>query len=178
MEDIGSETSCADDDITALVATEVTGELEQFEGFLQGDGLYALLFRHLGKTWLLLVFGSTDLYHGSESSNLHKYGFTCLGIHAQLALSGFMLSTVVECLLDDRLELLVEHLDHVVPFLTSFGNLIEVLLYLRREVIVHDTREELHEEVVDNGTYVGRQELAFLGVSEFLTRLLADLLSF
>ena len=73
-----------------------------------------------------------------------------------------MLSTGVDDFFNGGLELLVELMHHLVPLRFAFGNLIEVLLHVSREVVVHDIGEVLHEEVVHDDADVGGQQLALL----------------
>ena len=73
-----------------------------------------------------------------------------------------MLRACVHHLVYSRLKLLVEVFHHVCPLLLAVGDLVELLLYLCREVVVHDGREVLHKEVVHHDAYVGRQQLALL----------------
>ena len=87
---------------------------------------------------------------------------TALGVVAQLAFARLVLRTCIHHLLYGRLKFSVEVLHHVGPLLLAVGYLVELLLYLSGEVIVHDGGEVLHEEVIDNDAYVGRQQLALL----------------
>ena len=48
------------------------------------------------------------------------------------------------------------------PVLFSLCYRIEFLLYVGSEVVVHDAREELHEEVIDHCSNVFRQQFALL----------------
>ena len=55
-----------------------------------------------------------------------------------------MFRTGIHNLLHLRLELLIEVLHVGIPLFLALGNLIEVLLNLCREIIVHNLREVLH----------------------------------
>ena len=77
-----------------------------------------------------------------------------------------------------RLEVLVESLKHLLPLLGTLGNLIEVLLYLSGEVIVHDFLEILHQEVINHDADICWQELALVRADKFLAGLLSNLLAF
>ena len=54
---------------------------------------------------------------------------------------------------------------HVCPLLLAVGNLVELLLHLGGEVIVHDGGEVLDEEVVHYDADVCREKLALLVAS-------------
>ena len=89
-----------------------------------------------------------------------------------------MLLTGVQSLLNSRFKVFVEGFHHVRPLLLTLGNLVEVLFHLCGEVIIHDGREILHEEIVDHDTNIGRQELTLIGTCHLLTNLLSDEFSF
>ena len=77
-----------------------------------------------------------------------------------------MLGTRLHDLVDSLLKRLVELAHHVLPLLFSLSDLIELVLDLRREVVVHDLGEVLQEEVVDHNANVGGDELSFLRTGE------------
>ena len=156
MEHIRTKTSCANNYGRAFEVTQRTRQLEQFHSLLQRDRLYALFARHLGKAGFFGIVGSTNLNDRSETADLDKDGTSAFGIVTQLALTGLMFLTGVHGLFDSRFELLIEALHHVCPLLTTLCNFIKVLFYLSGEVVVHNSWEELHQEVVDNDTNVGR----------------------
>ena len=86
-----------------------------------------------------------------------------------------MLRAGVHHLVYCRLKLLVEVAHHVCPLFLAVGNLVELLLHLCGEVIVHDGGEVLDEEVVHYDTYVGGQKLALLIASHLHLACLRDL---
>ena len=65
------------------------------------------------------------------------------------------------------MEIFVEFVDFVVPFLLALGNLIEVVLDFCREVVVHYLGEIFQEKIIDHHAHVGRNEFAFLGSGHF-----------
>ena len=67
-----------------------------------------------------------------------------------------------------RLKVLVERLQHLVPVHLAVGYGVKLLLHVSCEVIVHDSREILHEEIVNHHTDVGRHQLTLLIASYFL----------
>lgn len=156
VQHVRTEASCAYGDGLALVFTDGAWQFEQFECFLQRDGLHALVGRHLCEAWLLVVIGCAYLHHRTVATNLHEHGVSAYGVGAQLTFTSLVLRAGVHHLVYGRLKLLVEVLHHVCPLLLAVGNLVELLLYLCREVVVHDSREVLHEEVVHYDAYVGR----------------------
>ena len=81
-------------------------------------------------------------------------------------------------MLDGGLEVLVELMHHVSPLFFPFGNLVELFLDFRGEVIIHDAWEVLHQEVVDYDADVGREKLSFLISYHFLLRPRRDLDAF
>ena len=83
-----------------------------------------------------------------------------------------MLAACVHHFLHLRLESLVKVLHPLNPLGLSLGDVIESLLHMGCEVVVHDVREVGHQKVVHHDTDVGRQQLALLGASHFLLGLL------
>ena len=162
VHDVRTEAAVADDHRTALKLAHGAGQLEQLEGLVERQRLHALVGGQLGELRLLLVLGSTNLYHRTEAADLHKHGLARLGVLAQQALAGLMLAALVHGLLDGGLELLVEVLHHLLPLFVALGNLVELLLHAGGEVVVHDVLEVLHQEVVHHDTDVGRQQLALV----------------
>ncbi len=135
-------------------------QLEEFQCFLQSDGLDALVGRQLGKLWLVLVFGGTNLNHWTESSDLYEYRAAALWVLAQFTLTGLVLAACFHHTLHFWFETLVEVLHPFGPLGLSLGDIIELLLYVGSKVIVHDVREVGHQEVVYHDTDIGREELA------------------
>ena len=88
-----------------------------------------------------------------------------------------MLLTAVDGTLHRRFKLLVERVHHVRPLLITLGYLIEILLHLGGEVVIHNLCEVFHQEVVDHNTDIGRNQLTFLRTNHLLTGLLVDLLA-
>ena len=80
------------------------------------------------------------------------------GVGSQFAFACLVLRTCVHHLIDGGFKVLVEVLHHRCPLFVSFCNPVELLLHFRREIVVHDGREVLHEEVVHHYSYVGGQE--------------------
>ena len=89
-----------------------------------------------------------------------------------------MLVAAVHGVLHFRDEVVVERLHHIRPCLLALGDLIEVLLHLGGEVIVHDLIEVFHQEVVHYDTDVRRNQFALLGADNLLAGFLADLSAF
>ena len=54
---------------------------------------------------------------------------------------------------------------HCLPLLLSFGNAVEIFLYARRQVIVHDVGETLHQEVVHHDADVGWQQFTLVATN-------------
>ena len=101
--------------------------------------------RQLGKLRLVLILSRTNLYHWSKTANLDEYWLSCLWIISEIALAGFVLIAGFQAFLHFRLKALVEILHPVGPFGLSFCNIIKLLLYVCRKVVVHDVREVLPE---------------------------------
>ena len=141
---------------------QLAWQLEELEGLVERDGLHALVGRQLREAWLVVVVGCAYLHHWAVPAYLHEDWLARLGVGAQLALAGLVLGAGVYGLLHHRLEVVVEVLHHVRPLLLALGYLVELLLYLGREVVVHDAWEVFHEEVVDHDAYVGWQQLALV----------------
>ena len=73
-----------------------------------------------------------------------------------------MLCPDVHRLLNHRLEVVIELTHHIGPLLISFGNLVEFLLHFGREVVVHDSREILQQEVIHHDSYISGHQLALV----------------
>ena len=144
MKDIRTETACADGDGITFVLTKSARKLKQFESLFESDAAHAQVLRNLSELRLLGVFGRTYLYHWTETTDLNVYWSSALRIKSELTLTGLMFLAGIDGALYCRLEVLVESLKHLLPLLGTLGNLIEVLLYLSGEVIVHDFLEILH----------------------------------
>ena len=162
VKNVGSKSSGTDCHALAFIFAYGTGHLEEFESLLQRDGLHTLVGGKLCKARLFVVVGCANLHYRTVAAYLYEHRMTALGVVAQLAFACLVLRTCIHHLLYGRLKFSVEVLHHVGPLLLAVGYLVELLLYLGGEVIVHDGGEVLHEEVVDNDAYVGRQQLALL----------------
>ena len=162
VKNVWSESSGADCHGLAFVFANGAGHLEQFESLFESDGLHTLVGGKLCKARLLVVVGCANLHYRTVASYLYEHRMTALGVVAQLAFARLVLRTCIHHLLYGRLKFAVEVLHHVGPLLLAVGYLVELLLYLGCEVIVHDVGEVLHKEVVHYNTYVGGQQLALL----------------
>ena len=85
-----------------------------------------------------------------------------------------MLAACFHHALHFRFETLVEVLHPFGPLGLSLGDIIKLLLYIGRKVIVHDVREVGHQEVVYHDSDIGREKLALLRASLFLLGLLGN----
>ena len=159
------------------MVTNRTGQLKQLQRLFEGDGLNALVLRHLGEGRLLIIIGRTNLYNRSETTNLHEDRLAAFGILTQHTLTGLMLLTAVDGTFYRRFKLLVERVHHVRPLLITLGYLIEILLHLGGKVVIHNLCEVFHQEVVDHNTDIGRYQLTLLRTHNLLTGLLVDLLA-
>ena len=157
--DIGTETTGADSDRFTMIVTDLTGQLKQFQCLFESDGLDALVLRHLGERRFLVIVGSTNLHNRTETTDLHEDGLAALGILTQHTLTGLMLLTAVDGTFYRRFKLLVERVHHVRPLLITLGYLIEILLHLGSEVVIHNLCKVLHQEVIDHNTDIGRYQL-------------------
>ena len=79
-----------------------------------------------------------------------------------------MLVTVFDGPFHRGFKLFIERQHHIRPFLVTLGNLIEVLLHLGGEVIVHDLRKVLHQEVIHHHTDIRWKELSLLRADNLL----------
>ena len=117
----------------------------------------------------------TNLYHRSKTANLDEYWLSCLWIISEIALAGFVLVAGFQDFFHFRLKALVEILHPVGPFGLSFCNIIKLLLYVCRKVVVHDVREVLHQEIVYHDTDISRQKLALFRACHLFFQLLGYL---
>ena len=88
-----------------------------------------------------------------------------------------MFLTGIQRLVHYGFKALVESLHHTRPFLFALGNLIEVVLHLGSEVIVHDFLKVIHQEVVHHDTDICRQQFSLIRADQFLANRLLDLLA-
>ena len=58
-----------------LIEIVKAGKLEQFQSLFQCYCLNGHIFLELGKAWLFVVSGSTDLYNGTETADFYGYLF-------------------------------------------------------------------------------------------------------
>ena len=177
VEHVWTKATCADAHRSAFVATQFARQLEEFEGFLQCDGLKALSLTQLGKARLFLISGRTNLHHRTEATNLHAHFLSALWVDTQHAFSCLVLIALVEHLLALRFEFLVELLHGLLPVLLAFGYLVEVLLHVGREVVVHDILEVGNEEVVHHCSCIRWKELTLLIAHYFALLALLDVLA-
>ena len=129
----------------------------------------------MGKLRLVFVFCRTNLYHWSKTANLDEYWLSGLWIISEIALAGFVLVAGFQDFLHFRLKALVEILHPVGPFGLSFCNIIKLLLYVCRKVVVHDVREVLHQEIVYYDADISRQKLALFRACHLFLQLLGYL---
>ena len=101
------------------------------------------------------------MYYGAETTDLYRYGATALGVGAEHALAHLALLLDCHGLLDEGGKVLVELINHGLPWLLSLGHFVELLLDGRREGIVEHLGEVDGKEVVHNGTHIGREEACF-----------------
>ena len=71
-----------------------------------------------------------------------------------------MFLTTVHGLLYNGLKTFIEGGHHFLPLFFALSNLIEVLLHLSGEVVVHNLLEMFHQEVVNHDADVSGEELA------------------
>ena len=170
---VRTKSTCAHSHVLAIQLSQCARQTEEFQCFFKGDGLDALIGMEACKTGLLLVVGSSYLSHTAKATNLHTHVESGLGVFAQNAFANAMLVVCVQGLLYLRVEVLVELLHGVGPHLLAFGDVVERLLHIGSEVVVHDGREVLVEEIVDHDACVRRHQFATLGTSgNFLFALL------
>ena len=72
------------------------------------------------------------------------------------------------------MESFIEFLNHLVPLAAALGNLIELLLHIGGEVIIDDGLEIAYQELVDEHTYVSRDELGLLIADVLFASLFGD----
>ena len=120
-------------------------------------------FEQRGKQRLLRIFGSTDLYQRTETAYLHRYGTTAFRVRTQYPFAHFMLQPQSESALYNRVKEFVKMIYLIVPHGFSLGNIVELLLDIRRKVIIENIGEILRQEIVDDNSYIGGEQFAFIG---------------
>ena len=83
-----------------------------------------------------------------------------------------MLQPQSESALYHRVKEFVKMIYLIVPHGFSLGNIVELLLDIRRKVIIENIGEILRQEIVDDNSYIGGEQFAFIGSCElgFLSR--------
>ena len=120
---------------------------------------------------LLLAVGRSELHERTETSDFHRHLFARFRVGAEHAFSHLVLEAQVGNFFHFRVEQFIEIGNLVVPFCLTFSDMVEFLLHVGSEVVVHDVGEIFHKEIVDHHTHVGRDELVFLvAVRLFLLR--------
>ena len=178
VQDIRTEAASTNRNVAAFELSYSARQTEELHCLLECQRVHRFIGGQLCEARFLFVVGRANLHHRSEAANLHEHWLSGCGVDADLSLAGLVLSAGVDDFFHGGLELLVELMHHLVPLRLAFGNLIEVLLHVGREVVVHDIGEVLHEEVVHDDADVGGQQLALLRAGHFLLRLRGDLLAF
>ena len=168
MADIRSEAAHAYHHILFPESTQGARQLKQLQCLLQGDGLDRLCLLQRGKLRLFLIVGRADLSHGTVTPNFHRYLFTTLGVSAQYPFSCLAFRAHLYRLLHDGVKQFVEGSNRFVPLHLAFGNLVELLLHLRGEVVVDHRWKILHQEVVHHHPDVGGQQLVLVGTGDLL----------
>ena len=86
---------------------------------------------------------------------------------------------MVGALCDDglhgRVEVGIEMLNQVAPYFVALGDVVEFLLHICREVVVHDFGEVVDKEVVDDDSHVGGDEASAVASHVFLALVVFDL---
>ena len=70
-------------------------------------------------------------------------------------------------LFHQRMELLIELVHEYGPFLFAFRHFVELLFHAGCEVVIHNFREVLHEEIIYHNTHIGRKQLGLFIASHF-----------
>ena len=161
--DIGAEASCVGYNGFSLVFTERSWQFEEFEGLVQGDGGHTLVLRQCGEERFLLLLGRANLHHRAVASDAHFHHFARFRVDAQFALAHAQFVAFLHSPRHQRVEVGVELSDEAGPFLVALSHIVEVLLHVGGEVVVHDVGEVSRQEVVDHRTDVRRQEFALVG---------------
>ena len=141
MQHIRTEASCAHGDRLPFILSKGLRELEEFEGFFEGDGGYALSFVELGKAWAFSFACHTYLHHWAKATYLDADRFACARFFSQDSLADLVLVLLLQGGFDEWFELCVEVLHHLVPVFASVGYLVKLFLHVGCEVVVDDLRE-------------------------------------
>ena len=157
---------------------QVTRQLECIQRFFQCNGLNGQPLGQLSETGLFLVLCRTNLNNRSITANLDRNRFTAVRINTQDTFTHTMLGLGIHRLFHQRMEILIEHIHHTVPLLLAFCHLIKFLFHTGCEVVIHNVREVIHQEVIDHNTHIGRQELRFFVTRHFRLSSLSDLVIF
>ena len=159
---VRAEASRRHHDVLALKRAANARQFEEVEGFFERDGLDALPCGKACEARFFLLARFADLRHWPEAANLHHHGLAAGGIGAEAAFAHLVGRLLLERAFHVRLEIFIERLNEFLPILLAFCHLVKLFLDVGGEVVVHNAREGLHEEVVDHEPHVGRHQFAFL----------------
>ena len=129
----------------------------------------------MGKAWLFVVSGSTDLYNGTETADLHENGLTAFGIDTQFVHLAALDRLAFQRLVHFPVKFIVETADHLRPALLAHRNFIELLFDRRGEIVIHDGRELRIEKIGHDHADIGRRKFVFFFAYGFGKRLARDL---
>ena len=152
---------------------EFAREFAKFERLLERDGRDALIGGQTRETRFVVALSAADLHHRTETPDFHTHRFARRGVGAEMAFAHARVAALREHGLHLGFQVAVECADQFGPILFALGHQVEIVFHVRREIVVHDFGELLHEEVVDHNTRVGGNELTAIA-AVVLTTLLGD----
>ena len=144
-----------------LELAHVARQLEQLQRIFQRDALNELALAQVGVGGLGFALSVAQRHIGAVFTQAGRDALTRFGVYAQLAGAAHRATVDVLPGLDGRVELAVEAGQHLRPVLVAVGNLVKLVLYLGRELIVHNHREVSHQKVVHHHGRIGREQLGF-----------------
>lgn len=170
---VGTKLADIDDNVFVLVLADGAWQCKKRQGLFECDILDGLTFLHAGKAWLLVVVGLANLDEGAITTYLGIYILATSWIYAQKATSAGAAAILLGE--DDILmEWVIELVDNGTPFFLSSCNLIKFFLDGSGEVVVDDIGEVLQQELVYDGSNIGREEFRFLGTDFLLLGFASD----
>ena len=77
-----------------------------------------------------------------------------------------------------RMETFIKMLHHISPLFISFGNFVKLFFDTSRKIIIHDLREVLFQEVINNHSDISRYQLRFFTSGKFCFGTFRNFVSF
>ncbi len=157
---VGAEAPDIGADLVAVgSAAQMSGQVEQLEGFVECDAVHFLARPQAGETGFFLVLAGADLHIGPVAAHTHADRLAALRIGAEFAgLHGLLARDRAGTLVEQFVEGFPEFAHDWDPVLFTARYLVELVFQAGGEVVVDVLAEVLGQEAVHHAADVGRGE--------------------